>query len=148
MADAEITLWGRRSSCNVQKALWALEELGLAYERIEAGGDSGGLDTPDYLAMNPHGRVPTLRDGDTVVWESDTINAPRGGVVRAAVRTAGLSQGGVHSFQRPDGQGELLRSPDFHRHSRAGGDPVPRTQPCGLPRLGSRLRVNDGKGAG
>ena len=73
MADAEITLWGRRSSCNVQKAMWALEELGLAYERIEAGGDSGGLDAPDYLAMNPHGRVPTLRDGDTVVWESDAI---------------------------------------------------------------------------
>lgn len=73
MAGAEITLWGRRSSCNVQKAMWALEELGLAYERIEAGGDSGGLDAPDYLAMNPHGRVPTLRDGDTVVWESDAI---------------------------------------------------------------------------
>jgi glutathione S-transferase len=73
MAGAEITLWGRRSSCNVQKAMWVLEELGLAYERIEAGGDAGGLDAPDYLAMNPHGRAPTLRDGDTVVWESDAI---------------------------------------------------------------------------
>lgn len=73
MAVTEITLWGRRSSCNVQKAMWALEELGLTYERIEAGGDFGGLDDPDYLAMNPHGRVPTLRDGATVVWESDAI---------------------------------------------------------------------------
>lgn len=68
-----IKLWGRLSSCNVQKAVWALEELALPYERIDAGGDFGGLDDPAYLAMNPHGRVPTLLDGDTVVWESDAI---------------------------------------------------------------------------
>jgi glutathione S-transferase len=69
----EITLWGRASSCNVQKALWALEELALPYRRIDAGGDFGGLDRPDYLALNPHGRVPTLCDGEVVVWESDAI---------------------------------------------------------------------------
>ena len=68
-----IKLWGRHSSCNVQKALWALEELNLPYERIDAGGDFGGLDDPAYLAMNPHGRVPTLLDGDLIVWESDAI---------------------------------------------------------------------------
>lgn len=70
---AEITLWGRLSSCNVQKAVWVLEELGLPYRRIDAGGDFGGLDDPAYRAMNPHGRVPTLRDGDQVIWESDAI---------------------------------------------------------------------------
>ena len=68
-----IALWGRLSSCNVQKALWALEEVGVDYERIDAGGDWGGLDDPAYLALNPHGRIPTLVDGDTVVWESDAI---------------------------------------------------------------------------
>ncbi|MEZ5669606.1 MAG: glutathione S-transferase [Alphaproteobacteria bacterium] len=68
-----IVLWGRASSCNVQKAIWALEELGLCYRRIDAGGDFGGLDDPAYLAMNPHGRIPTLRDGATVVWESEAI---------------------------------------------------------------------------
>lgn len=68
-----MSLWGRLSSCNVQKALWALEELQLPYERIDAGGDFGGLDTRAYRAMNPHGRVPTLVDGATVVWESDAI---------------------------------------------------------------------------
>jgi glutathione S-transferase len=68
-----LTLWGRLSSCNVQKAVWLLEELGLPYERIDAGGDFGGLDDPAYLAMNPYGRVPTLRDGDVVVWESEAI---------------------------------------------------------------------------
>ena len=67
------TLWGRISSCNVQKAAWALEEAGVAYERIDAGGDWGGLDDPAYRALNPHGRIPTLVDGDTVVWESDAI---------------------------------------------------------------------------
>ncbi|MEQ8357827.1 MAG: glutathione S-transferase family protein [Kiloniellaceae bacterium] len=69
----KLTLWGRLSSCNVQKAVWLLEELALPYERIDAGGKFGGLNEPAYLAMNPHGRVPTLRDDDTVVWESEAI---------------------------------------------------------------------------
>jgi glutathione S-transferase len=68
-----LTLWGRLSSCNVQKAVWLLEELQLPYERVDAGGDFGGLDDPEYRAMNPHGRVPTLKDGDSVVWESEAI---------------------------------------------------------------------------
>lgn len=68
-----ITLWGRLSSANVQKAVWALEELGLQYEHVPLGGKYGGNDAPDYLAMNPNGLVPTLRDGDLVVWESHAI---------------------------------------------------------------------------
>ena len=68
-----ISLWGRRSSCNVQKALWLLEELALPFDHIEAGGDFGGLDDPAFRRMNPHGRVPTLKDGDLVVWESEAI---------------------------------------------------------------------------
>lgn len=70
---AELTLWGRLSSCNVQKAVWLLEELALPYAHIPAGGEFGGLDDPAYLAMNPHGRVPTLKDGGVVVWESEAI---------------------------------------------------------------------------
>jgi glutathione S-transferase len=70
---ADLTLWGRLSSCNVQKAMWLLEELALPYAHVNAGGDFGGLDDPGYLAMNPHGRVPTLKDGDVVVWESEAI---------------------------------------------------------------------------
>lgn len=69
----QLTLWGRLSSCNVQKAVWLLEELALSYNRIDAGGDFGGLDDPAYRAMNPHGKVPTLKDGDLVVWESEAI---------------------------------------------------------------------------
>ena len=66
-------VWGRRSSFNVQKALWVLGELALEYEHRDAGGSFGGLDTPEFRAMNPHGKIPVLADGDTVVWESHAI---------------------------------------------------------------------------
>jgi len=68
-----ITVWGRLSSINVQKVIWALEETGVAYEQINLGGKFGGLDDPAYRAMNPNGKVPTLRDGDLIVWESHAI---------------------------------------------------------------------------
>ena len=69
----ELTLWGRTSSANVQKVLWALAELGLPYEHKLVGGAYGGLDEPHYRAMNPNRLVPTLQDGDLVVWESHAI---------------------------------------------------------------------------
>lgn len=72
-AGSSITLWGRITSCNVQKAQWALEEVGVCYRRVDVGGKFGGLDDPAYLALNPHGVIPTLVDGDVVVGESDAI---------------------------------------------------------------------------
>jgi glutathione S-transferase len=68
-----IMLWGRLNSANVQKAVWALEELELPYDHVPLGGAWGGTDSPDYLAMNPNGLVPTLRDGELTVWESHAI---------------------------------------------------------------------------
>jgi glutathione S-transferase len=68
-----LKIWGRTNSVNVQKVLWCLRELDLAYERIDAGMQFGRNDGPDYLAMNPNGRVPTLVDGDYVLWESNSI---------------------------------------------------------------------------
>ena len=68
-----LRIWGRTSSINVQKVMWAVAELGLAHERIDAGGPFGGLDGPDYAAMNPNRLIPVLQDGATVVWESNTI---------------------------------------------------------------------------
>jgi len=68
-----LTIWGRRSSFNVQKVMWLVSELELPHRHIDAGGQFGGLDDPAFLAMNPHGRVPVIRDGDAVVWESQTI---------------------------------------------------------------------------
>ena len=68
-----ITLWGRKTSANVQKVHWTLGELGLEFEHIIVGGKYGGNRTPEYLAMNPNGLVPTLRDGELVLWESHAI---------------------------------------------------------------------------
>ena len=70
---ADITLYGRKTSANVQKVAWTLEELRLPYSQIELGMNFGGLDTPDYLAMNPNGLVPTLKDGELILWESHAI---------------------------------------------------------------------------
>ena len=64
-----LTVWGRTSSVNVQKVMWAVRELGLEHERIDVGGAFGGLDTPEYGAMNPNRKIPTLQDGEVVVWE-------------------------------------------------------------------------------
>jgi glutathione S-transferase len=47
--------------------------LKLAHEQVDAGGKFGGFDTADFLATNPHGRVPVIRDGDVTVWESHAI---------------------------------------------------------------------------
>jgi glutathione S-transferase len=69
----KLRLWGRATSGNVQKPMWLLAELGMDYERIDVGGVFGGNDTPEYLAMNPNGRVPVLEDGDTIIWESNTV---------------------------------------------------------------------------
>ena len=70
---ADITLYGRKTSVNVQKAVWVLEELRVPYAQIELGLNFGGVDTPEYLAMNPNGLVPTLKDGELILWESHAI---------------------------------------------------------------------------
>ncbi|MBK1696098.1 glutathione S-transferase family protein [Rhodovibrio salinarum] len=69
-----LTLYGRPNSLNVQKAMWAIGELGLAHERIDIGRghrEEGG--TPWFRALNPNGKVPVLVDGDRVIWESNAI---------------------------------------------------------------------------
>jgi glutathione S-transferase len=68
-----LTVYGRKSSFNVQKVMWLVGELGIAHRHIELGGSFGGLDTAEFRAMNPHGRVPVIVDGDTTVWESHAI---------------------------------------------------------------------------
>lgn len=68
-----VKVWGRRNSFNVQKVLWLVGELGLDYEHIPAGGTFGRLDEPAFRALNPHGKIPVLEDGDVAVWESHTI---------------------------------------------------------------------------
>jgi glutathione S-transferase len=72
-SGAQLTIWGRPNSVNVQKVLWCLAELDLPFHRIDAGMQYGRNNEADYLAMNPNGRVPTLVDGDFVLWESNSI---------------------------------------------------------------------------
>jgi glutathione S-transferase len=68
-----LKIWGRVNSVNVKKVLWTVEELGLKYERIDAGLQFGVNKTPEYLKMNPTGLVPTIDDDGFLLWESHTI---------------------------------------------------------------------------
>ena len=68
-----LRIWGRKNSINVQKVMWAVGELGLSQERIDAGGQFGGLNTDAFGKMNPNRRVPVIEDGGVVIWESHAI---------------------------------------------------------------------------
>lgn len=68
-----LKIYGRNTSSNVQKAMWAVGELNLKFERLDVGGAFGKNKEPDYLAMNPNGLVPTLVEGDFILWESNAI---------------------------------------------------------------------------
>ena len=69
-----LKIWGRNTSSNVQKAMWAVGELELPHERIDIGGAFGKNKEPVYLAMNPNGLVPTLEEEDGfLLWESNSI---------------------------------------------------------------------------
>ena len=73
-----LKIWGRISSINVRKVVWCAQELGLAFERVDAGRDFGIVQTPAYRALNPNALVPTIEDelddGEHVVlWESNVV---------------------------------------------------------------------------
>ena len=69
-----LKIWGRNTSSNVQKAMWALGELGVPCERIDVGGPFGKNNEAPYLAMNPNAVVPTLEEDDGyILWESNSI---------------------------------------------------------------------------
>jgi glutathione S-transferase len=68
-----IRIWGRPTSVNVQKVMWAVGELALPHERIDVGGSFGKNREPAYLAMNPNGLVPTLEEDGFILWESNSI---------------------------------------------------------------------------
>lgn len=68
-----LKIWGRKNSINVMKVLWACDEIGLAYDRVDLGGAFGGNKEPAYLALNPNARVPTIEENGLVLWESNAI---------------------------------------------------------------------------
>ncbi len=69
-----LKIWGRQSSSNMQALMWCVGELGLEFDRTDAGFTYGVVDTPEYRAMNPNGTVPTVIDGDNPpLWETGAI---------------------------------------------------------------------------
>jgi glutathione S-transferase len=68
-----LRIWGRLSSVNVQKVVWCCDEIGLPYERLDAGGAFGRNNTPEYLAMNPNGLIPVIEDDGFILYESNAI---------------------------------------------------------------------------
>ena len=68
-----IKLLGRQTSGNVQKVLFLLEELHIPYTREDYGRQFGNTQTDAYRKLNPNAKVPTMIDGDLVIWESNTI---------------------------------------------------------------------------
>lgn len=69
-----ITVWGRKTSSNVQAVLWCLGELGQDYRRHDIGHRYGGTDTDEFAALNPNRTIPVLQDGsDPPLWETGAI---------------------------------------------------------------------------
>ena len=68
-----LRIWGRMSSINVKKVVWTAQELGLEFQRTEAGGLFGIVKTPDYMQLNPNSLVPVIEDDGYVLWESNVI---------------------------------------------------------------------------
>ena len=68
-----LKIWGRMSSINVKKVVWTAQELGLDFQRTEAGGLFGVVKTPEYMQLNPNSLVPLIEDDDYVLWESNVI---------------------------------------------------------------------------
>jgi glutathione S-transferase len=68
-----LKIWGRNTSSNVQKVMWAVGELGLPHERLDVGGAFGKTKEDPYLSMNPNSLVPTLEEDGFILWESNSI---------------------------------------------------------------------------
>jgi len=68
-----LKIWGRLSSLNVRKVVLTAQELGIPFERVDAGGSFGVVQTPDYLAKNPNALVPVIEDDQVLLWESNVV---------------------------------------------------------------------------
>lgn len=68
-----LTILGKLPSINVRKVLWTCRLLDLPFRLEPWGKGERDPNVPEFLALNPNAQVPVLRDGDTVLWESNTI---------------------------------------------------------------------------
>jgi len=88
-----LKLYGNPRS-RAMRCIWMLEEIGEPYQLIEKSTRAGDLLTADYLRLNPNARIPTLVNGDVVLWESMAIN----------IYLAQKYEGPMH-FARPEALG-------------------------------------------
>ena len=72
-AEQRVEVYSRRNASNVLPVMWTIGELEIPFVRHDVGGVFGGTRLPEYLAMNPNGRIPTIRDGEFILWESNAI---------------------------------------------------------------------------
>jgi len=103
-----LKIWGRKNSANVQKAMWGIGELKLPHERIDIAGDFGGNREAPYLALNPNGLVPTLQDGDFVLWEANSILRYLGGLHGKGLLVPEDPKARAHASQWMDWQLSVL----------------------------------------
>ena len=68
-----LSLYGRKTSINVQKVAWALGELGLQFDWIDREGQIGTVGVENYENLNPTRRVPTLVDNGIILNQSNSI---------------------------------------------------------------------------
>ena len=68
-----LTVYGRKSSANVQKVRWICSEGNLAFKTEIVGGKYGGLTSPEFIRLNPNSTIPVLKDGDFILYESNSI---------------------------------------------------------------------------
>ena len=133
-----LKIWGRNTSSNVQKAMWAIGEMGLACERIDIGGPFGKNKEPAYLAMNPNGLIPTLEEEDGfLLWESNSII--RYLAAKNGARVLEPADLKARATRTPDVTGrqretaprtiELIETPSSHRH----GERTSLRVPAGCP---------------
>ncbi|MDC3107850.1 glutathione S-transferase [Paracoccaceae bacterium] len=68
-----LTVYGRKSSANVQKVRWICSEGNLEFKTEIVGGKYGGLTSPEFIRLNPNSTIPVLKDSDFILYESNSI---------------------------------------------------------------------------
>ena len=136
-----IKVWGRNTSANVQKVMWAVGEIGLPHERIDIGGPFGKNREPAYLAMNPNGLVPTLEEDDGfLLWESNAIVRYLAAKHRAGVLEPADLRGQARANAWMDWQLSVLRTGDHAMFHRSRPHAAGKTQPRGHRGIAKRKR--------
>lgn len=136
-----LRIWGRISSINVQKVVWCASELGCEFERVDAGGAYGVVDTPAFGRLNPNRKVPVIDDDGFVLWESNAIvrylcaRHPQGGLLPDALALRAECdrwmdwQATEFSPMLRDAFLQLVRTPPQERQAALVDESVRRTEP-------------------